>query len=98
MSNSNFALNSIMNNINGFKISSIKINTNQRNYEQITKEEQDYIKENLGKFPFRGSISAIAKERGVTRAAIYKSIMKHNNLYYLSQIKRMTDEKMSNVL
>lgn len=67
------------------------------NYKPITEEEKVYIKENLGKWPFRGCISQIAKERGVTRAAIYKSVVNHNNMHYIAQIKKLAEDKFTKV-
>lgn len=75
------------------------INKNENNNLplEITDAEKDYILTHLNQFPYRGALTHIAKQRNVTRNAIFISLRKHNNKAYLAMIKEYGDKNYSNI-
>lgn len=54
-------------------------------------ENKNHIKEKLSKSPYRGIITEVAKEEGVTRNAIWNALYIHENL----RITELVAQKVS---
>lgn len=63
----------------------------------IAKEEIEFIKKNLGRYPYRGMVKELAHSLNRKQQNVWRSIVKAENLTLIAEVKRRAEQRTQSI-